>query len=118
MKEAWIGGFEGATSIQTMHNKLATCQRSLVRWSGTKYGNAGKLIKEKTKELKAFQIHEDLGNWADITRLKRALEFLIEQEDVKWKQRVKQNWYRNGDRNTPFFHAWADHQRKINHIAA
>jgi hypothetical protein len=40
----------------------------------------------------------------------------MEQEDVKWKQRAKQNWYKNGDRNTPFFHAWADHHRRINHI--
>lgn len=32
------------------------------------------------------------------------------------KQRAKQNWYRNGDRYTPFFHAWASHRRKINHI--
>jgi hypothetical protein len=41
----------------------------------------------------------------------------MEQEDIKWKQRAKQNWYRNGDRNTPFFHAWADHRRRINHIS-
>jgi hypothetical protein len=40
----------------------------------------------------------------------------MEQEDTKWKQRAKQNWYQNGDQNTPFFHAWAEHMRKINHI--
>jgi hypothetical protein len=40
----------------------------------------------------------------------------MEQEDIKWKQRAKQNWYKNGDRNTPFFHAWVDHRRIINHI--
>ena len=31
-------------------------------------------------------------------------------------KRAKQNWYKNGDRNTPFFHAWADHRQQINHI--
>jgi hypothetical protein len=38
VKEAWSGGVEGATGIQIVHNKLATCQKSLVRWSGAKYG--------------------------------------------------------------------------------
>jgi hypothetical protein len=41
----------------------------------------------------------------------------MEQENTKWKQRAKQNWYKNGDRNTPFFHAWADHRQRINHIS-
>ena len=40
----------------------------------------------------------------------------MEQEDTKWKQRVEQNWYQNGDRNMPFFHARADHSHRINHI--
>jgi hypothetical protein len=40
----------------------------------------------------------------------------LEQEDIKWKQRAKQNWYQNGDQNTPFFHAWADHRRRVNQI--
>ncbi|GLT62157.1 hypothetical protein SLA2020_348150 [Shorea laevis] len=37
-------------------------------------------------------------------------------EDVQWKQRAKRNWFRHGDRNTQYFHAWAKHRRKINHI--
>lgn len=40
----------------------------------------------------------------------------VEIEDLKWKQRAKQNQYQNGDRNTKFFHAWESHRRKINHI--
>jgi exonuclease III len=116
MQDAWSGGQVGTTGIQTMINKLATCQRSLIRWSGAKYGNAEKLIKEKTKELEELQTHEDPSTWPDISRLKKEIECLMEQEDVKWKQRAKQNWYKNGDRNTPFFHAWADHRRRINHI--
>jgi hypothetical protein len=40
----------------------------------------------------------------------------LEQEDVQWKQRAKQNWYQYGDQNTPFFHAWADYRKRINHI--
>jgi hypothetical protein len=40
----------------------------------------------------------------------------MEHEDIKWKQRAKQSWYQQGDRNTSFFHAWGNHRRKINQI--
>lgn len=41
---------------------------------------------------------------------------MLEQEDIRWKQRAKQNWHQNGDRNTHFLHAWASHRRRINTI--
>lgn len=42
----------------------------------------------------------------------------MDQEDIKWKQHAKQNWYKDGDRNIKFFHACASQRRKINHIAS
>jgi hypothetical protein len=53
---------------------------------------------------------------SEIKHLQQEIEFLLEQEDTRWKQHAKQNWYREGDRNTPFFHSWANHRRKINQI--
>jgi hypothetical protein len=35
---------------------------------------------------------------------------------MRWRQRSKQNWYKHGDRNTQFFHAWANYRRKTNTI--
>jgi hypothetical protein len=48
--------------------------------------------------------------------LKGEIEYILEQEDVRWKQRGKQNWNKNEDCNTPFFHAWVTHRQKINSI--
>lgn len=52
-------------------------------------------------------------NWGAVKQLKEEIGFILEQEDYRWKQRAKQHWYKNGDRNTSFFHAWASHKRKI-----
>jgi hypothetical protein len=41
---------------------------------------------------------------------------LLEQQDLRWKQWAKQNWYKNGDRNTQYFHAWANQRKRINKI--
>jgi exonuclease III len=116
LNEAWQEGSYGNSGLQLVQNKLATCQRALTRWSGKKQGNVEEAIKEKTKVVEELQMREGPGQWAEITRIKAEIEFLMNQEDTKWKQRAKQNWYLYGDRNTPFFHAWADHRRRINHI--
>jgi hypothetical protein len=49
-------------------------------------------------------------------RLQDEINFILEQEDIRWKQRAKQNWYQYGDQNTPFFHAWASHRKRVNQI--
>lgn len=55
-------------------------------------------------------------DWAAIKALKGDFEVILENEDMKWKQRTKQSWYKHADRNTPFFRAWTNHRRKINWI--
>lgn len=42
----------------------------------------------------------------------------LEMEDIKWKQQAKRNWYRQGDRNTQFFHAWANQRRRSNFLSS
>jgi hypothetical protein len=69
------------------------------------------VLEEKTKQLKALQKQEDGSNWLTIKALKTEINLILEHEDMKWKQRAKQSWYKAGDRNIPFYHAWANHRR-------
>jgi hypothetical protein len=116
IKEAWELGADGGVGMQSTRLRLAQCQTSLVRWSTRKYGDVEKRLKEKTKQLDLMQQHEGEENWGEITALQRDINLILEQEDAKWKQRAKQHWFQRGDRNTPFFHAWANHRRRINRL--
>jgi hypothetical protein len=69
-----------------------------------------------TKQLLRIQGGELPRNAATIKLIQGEIDGILEREDVKWKQRAKQNWYRDGDRNTQYFHSWANHRRKINGI--
>lgn len=51
-----------------------------------------------------------------INNLKRLVHSLMEQEEVRWKQRAKVEWLQNGDRNMKFFHTCANQRRKSNYI--
>lgn len=41
---------------------------------------------------------------------------LLEEDNLRWKQRTKQRWLQDGDRNTNYFYACANKRRMINVI--
>jgi len=48
--------------------------------------------------------------------LKEELDNLLEVEDLKWRQRAKEDWLKYGDRNTKYFHACASQKNRRNLI--
>jgi hypothetical protein len=75
-----------------------------------------KLIKQKTSLLVNLQKKESPSLLNQIRTLQKEIDELLKCEEMRWKQRAKQHWFRYGDRNTAFFHSWAQHRRRINNI--
>ncbi|KAL3529094.1 hypothetical protein ACH5RR_008416 [Cinchona calisaya] len=93
------------------------CKLGLLRWSKHAFGSTNRNIediKNRLQFLKRGLISSAVKE--KIKVFEGQLEELLNQEDVKWKQRSKLHWYKNGDRNTAYFHAHANKRRVRNTI--
>jgi hypothetical protein len=105
IKSAWEVEGLHANRITAVRNKLQQCQKVLFGWNRRKFGDTEERLKSKNNELAKLQQAESSSNQGAVKKLQDEIDEILEQEDVRWKQRSKQNWYMQGDRNTKFFHA-------------
>jgi hypothetical protein len=69
-------------------------------------------IKSAQKELERVSIDAlTAENVAKQKEIALEIENLVEQEEIFWAQRSRINWLQFGDRNTNYFHNFANAQR-------
>lgn len=73
-------------------------------------------MKKKREQLRDIQQGSHSSSVQEIKVIQEEINEILECEDLRWKQRAKQHWYKAGDRNTHFFHAWANQRRRLNTI--
>lgn len=68
------------------------------------------------KELHNIQMNDSFDNPAVQDPIKEELHSLLEQENLKLKQRAKETWLQFGDRNTKYFHICAIQKKRRSQI--
>jgi hypothetical protein len=64
----------------------------------------------------AIQGVEGVPNLKAMKNIKKVVNTLLEQEEIRWKQRAKIDWLQYDHKNTKFFHACANQRWKANCI--
>jgi len=105
MFDSWDENFAIGSPLSRVHKKLLACQHDLSTWSWHKFGNDQIRLRQKNKELLLLQSWVPLASSSLIKILQTEIDEILAREDVRWKQRAKENWYRLGDRNTKYFHS-------------
>jgi hypothetical protein len=88
----------------------------LKQWVRKEVGNINEKIQAKTRELEQEQCREEGRSEEHEKTLKEEINILLEQEYDRWRQRAKEKWLKNGDKNTKYFHACVNQRRRSNQI--
>jgi hypothetical protein len=88
---------------------------------GSKHQRANKKIKNILKEeLMSLEKKEEEGSLPiplleRKTFIQRELLEVLEEEEMYWHKRSNPNWLLQGDKNTEFFHKYANGKKKEKH---
>lgn len=99
--------------------KIKRCGEALSAWNRNNFGNVNTKIIEKTNELsKLLNGVRSAENIAAIANCRRELNGWYLKEEIMWKQRAKDFWIKEGDRNSRYFHKSASGRKRNNRINA
>lgn len=84
----------------------------------------GAIKAKKNSLLEEIQYWDSIDDQRGLSDPQKQLRDLAKQkyekvtclEEIKWKQRAKVKWLKEGDNNTRFFHRIASYRRNINYI--
>jgi len=98
--------------------KLFSCAEDMSVWQKSDCHKLRIDIDDCRKQLQEARIGSSGEDQVCMFELRKRMQRLLSQNDAYWRQRAKTHWYRDGDRNTKFFHALATARRKVNRITS
>ncbi|XP_042944830.1 uncharacterized protein LOC122278715 [Carya illinoinensis] len=107
IKRAWLGSLQTGSRVDVTRRSLERCRFPLREWNNINRKAHQQELTHKKELLRTLQ-DSNIGLDNDLIKsLQKELNSSLEQNDLKWRQRAKQRWLQDGDRNTKYFHKCA-----------
>ncbi|XP_073020951.1 uncharacterized protein [Primulina eburnea] len=97
--------------------RLTLCSKVLDPWGKTVDGNFRTKIRKCKEKLESLRDKYDEESTTKFKETNAQLASLLVEEEDYWRQRAKQYWLKEGDRNTRFFHTSASARKQTNKIS-
>ncbi|KAL0329039.1 UNVERIFIED_CONTAM: hypothetical protein Sradi_4890600 [Sesamum radiatum] len=116
VKDSWCGEVKGDAGSQILQ-RTRRVREKLIGWDRERFGHVKRRVRELEEKLEAYAKDPiSASDNAKRSALRGELDEFLTREEIMWKQRGKAQWLREGDRNTPYFHARTSARKKKNFI--
>ena len=115
VENAWQVEVEGSYGFR-LARKLEETKKDLKKWNKEVFG----LVRERIKAIQAniAKIQQKLPTKLELeASLNLELDDWLTKEDLRWKQKSRELWLKEGDRNSRFFHLSTLIRRRRNRIS-
>lgn len=109
--ECW--NTEGMNDIM---DKMIQCCMKIEEWSGGLLKDMKTKLENCRMDLKRFRSRRDAVGVQRYREVRWEYLNLLEKKEIYWRQRAKQFWLRDGDRNSRFFQKYASVRKEHNSI--
>ncbi|KAJ0111527.1 hypothetical protein Patl1_02330 [Pistacia atlantica] len=116
IQREWLCNLNPNSSLPGVMEGLQRCKEKMSTWSKSAFQSRRNTVTDKLSQMKHLEDSNRGDKKGELQQLKQEIDRLLEEDDIKWKQRAKQQWLKDGDRNIKFFHLCANQRRKSNVI--
>nr|GMD14370.1 uncharacterized protein LOC109158536 [Ipomoea batatas] len=97
-------------------DRIEVCGQDIWKWGRTYNSEFQRQIDACKSRLEYLRIRRDEQGFREYTYTENKLLALLNQQNIYWKQRAKEHWYKGGDLNTKYFHNAVKTRRRRNRI--